>query len=90
LSGQASVGKKYNCTAFLKQTPNFNFNLLLTVTSGVNGVLLALFNPVFVPYIRFIRLNKYQKNFIFQYKLQIRPVLELNRLVKFVNVRFSQ
>jgi hypothetical protein len=31
-----------------------NFNLLLTVTSDIiNGVLFALFNPVFVPYIRF-------------------------------------
>jgi hypothetical protein len=30
------------------------FNLLLTVNSDINGVLFALINPVFVPYIRFI------------------------------------
>jgi hypothetical protein len=55
LSGQASFGQKYYCAAFLKQMPNFN--LLLTVnseSSDVNGVLFALFNPVFVPYMRFI------------------------------------
>jgi hypothetical protein len=64
-----------------------NFNLLLTVTFD-NGVLFALFNPVFVPYIPFITVSKYLKSvFIFQYKLQIRPVLELT---KFVRVGFSQ
>jgi hypothetical protein len=31
-----------------------NFNLLLTVTSGINGFLI----PVFVAYIRFITVNK--------------------------------
>jgi hypothetical protein len=68
LSGQASFGKKYNCAAFSKQMPNFN--LLLTVTSDINSVPLAPFNPVFVPYIRFITVNK----------LQICPVLELNKI----------
>jgi hypothetical protein len=42
----SQLKKKY-CAAFLKQMSNFN--LLLTVTSDINGVLFALFNPVFVP-----------------------------------------
>jgi hypothetical protein len=68
-----------------------NFNLLLTVTSDINGVLFPLFNPVFVPYIRFITVNKHQKSVFFsRYKLQIRQVLELNRLAKFVRVGFNQ
>jgi hypothetical protein len=42
-----------------------NINLLLIVTSDINGVLLALFNPVFVPYSRFITVNKHQKSVFF-------------------------
>jgi hypothetical protein len=85
LSGQGSFGKK-NCTAFFKQMPNFN--LLLTVISDINGVLFALFNPVFVPYIRFITVNigRYIRNLYFS----IRLVLELNRLAKFVRVGLSR
>jgi hypothetical protein len=45
-----------------------NFNLLLTVTSNINGILFALFNPVFVPDIRFITVNKYQKSVFFNTK----------------------
>jgi hypothetical protein len=41
-----------------------NFNLLLTVTSDIIGVLFALFNPVFVPYIHFITINN-TKNLYF-------------------------
>jgi hypothetical protein len=63
LSGQASFGKTYYCAAFLKQMPNFN--LLLTVTSDINGVLFSLFNTVFVPYIRFITVNNHQKSAFF-------------------------
>jgi hypothetical protein len=37
------------------------FNLLLTVTSDIIGVLFALFNPVFVRYIRFTTVNKRAK-----------------------------
>jgi hypothetical protein len=56
LSGQASVGKEYYCAAFLKQLPNFN--LLLIVTFDTNDVLFALFNPLFVLYIRFGKIVK--------------------------------
>jgi hypothetical protein len=62
-----------------------NLNLLLTVASDINSVLFALFNPVFVP-IFVVSTEIY----IFQYKLQIRLVLELNRLAKFMRVGFSQ
>jgi hypothetical protein len=80
--GSSQLWKKYYCAAFLKQIPNFN--LLLIVTSGI---LFALFNPVFVCYIRFFTINKHQKICFFQYKLQIRPVLEQT---KFMRVGFSQ
>jgi hypothetical protein len=63
LSGQASFEKKYYCAAFLKQMPNFN--LSLSVTSDINGVLVALFNPVFIPYICFITVNEHQKSSFF-------------------------
>jgi hypothetical protein len=52
-----ALEKNINCAAFLKLIPNFN--LLLTVTSDV---LFEFFNPVFVPYIRFITVNKHQKS----------------------------
>jgi hypothetical protein len=58
-----------------------NLNLLLTVASDINSVLFALFVPIFVVSTEI---------YIFQYKLQIRLVLELNRLAKFVRVGFSQ
>jgi hypothetical protein len=59
--GSSQLWKKY-CAAFLKQIPNFH--LLLTVTSDINGVLLfALFNPVFIPYIRFIEGKITRPNF---------------------------
>jgi hypothetical protein len=61
-----SFGKNTRyCAASLKQM--INFNLLLTLTSDINGVLFAIFSPVFFPYIRFSL-------------LQIRPVLELNKI----------
>jgi hypothetical protein len=48
-----SFGKNTRyCAASLKQM--INFNLLLTLTSDINGVLFAIFSPVFFPYIRFI------------------------------------
>jgi hypothetical protein len=55
--------KKYDCGDFLKQMPNFN--LLLTVTSDINDVLFALFNPVFVPCIHFITVNEHEKSIFF-------------------------
>jgi hypothetical protein len=72
--GLSQLWKKYYCAASLKQM--INFNLLLTHTSDINGVLFALFSPVFFPYIRFIT----AKICLFQYKLQIRPFLELNKI----------
>jgi hypothetical protein len=60
MSGQVNVGKKYYCAIFLKQMPNFN--LLSTVTSDIKGDIFALFNPVFVPYIRFITVYKHRYN----------------------------
>jgi hypothetical protein len=58
-----------------------NLNLLLTVASDINSVLFALFVPIFVVSTEI---------YIFQYKLQIRLVLELNRLAKFMRVGFRQ
>jgi hypothetical protein len=54
--GSSQLWKKYYCAAFLRQMPNLN--LLLTVTSDINGVLFAHFNSVFVTYILFITVNK--------------------------------
>jgi hypothetical protein len=50
-------GKNIIVPTLLKQMPNLN--LLLTVASDINSVLFALFNPVFVPYIRCINRNLY-------------------------------
>jgi hypothetical protein len=61
--GSSQLWKKHYCSAFLKQMPNFN--LLLIVSSDINGVLLALFNLVFIPYIRFITVKKQQKSEVF-------------------------
>jgi hypothetical protein len=58
-----ALKKNYYCAAFLKQMPNFN--LSLSVTSDINGVLVALFNPVFIPYICFITVNEHQKSAFF-------------------------
>jgi hypothetical protein len=75
--GLSQLWKKYYCAASLKQM--INFNLLLTLTSDINGVLFALFSPVFFPYIRFITFIT-AKICLFQYKLEIRPVFELNKI----------
>jgi hypothetical protein len=50
--------------------------------------LFALVSRVFVPYIHFITVNKHQKSVFFK-KLQVRPLLEVNRLAKFVRLRFN-
>jgi hypothetical protein len=47
--GSSQLWIFFYCAAFLKQMSNFY--LLLTVTSDINGVLFAFFNPVFVPYV---------------------------------------
>jgi hypothetical protein len=47
--GSSQLWKKYYCVAFLRQMPN----------------LFALFNSVFVAYIRFITVNKHPKSVFF-------------------------
>jgi hypothetical protein len=83
--GSSQLWKKYYCGAFLKQMPNFS--LSLTVTSDINGVLFAIFNPVFLPCINFITVNKHQKSVFFNTNWKF---VRFWSYTKFVRVGFSQ
>jgi hypothetical protein len=90
LSGQASLGKKIYCAAFLKPMPNFSSfsRSLLTLMTFCLRLSVEFSFFIFV-LLQLITVNKHQKSVFFNKSCKyIRPLLEVNRLAKFVRLCF--
>jgi hypothetical protein len=90
LSGQASLGKKFYCSAFLKPMPNsssFSRSLLTLMTFCLR--LSVEFSFLIFVLLQLITVNKHQKSVFFNKNCKyLRPLLEVNRLAKFVRLCF--
>jgi hypothetical protein len=91
LSGQASLGKKFYCSAFLKPMPNsssFSRSLLTLMTFCLR--LSVEFSFLIFVLLQVITVNKHQKSVFFNKNCKyLRPLLEVNKQAKFVRLCFN-
>jgi hypothetical protein len=91
LSGQASLGKKFYCSAFLKPMPNsssFSRSLLTLMTFCLR--LSVEFSFLIFVLLQLITVNKHQKSVFFNKNCKyLRPLLEVNKQAKFVRLCFN-